>query len=121
MGSVVEFVVVELRPEGVSFRSVAIENGGGNSSESSIEVGAVVVPVPVPVDMVEGWTGGAVGTWVGTIGGAVGVMGGTVGAGFTCPEAGGSIKEVLWRVPALGRVMVLWGGLGGSVLMAAVG
>ena len=35
MGSVVEFVAAELRPEGVSFRLVAIENGGGNSSESS--------------------------------------------------------------------------------------
>ena len=67
------------------------------------------VPVPVPVDMV-----------VVCMGGAMGAVGGTVGAVFACPEAGGSVKEVWWRVLVVGRVTVFWEGLGGSVSMAAV-
>ena len=52
-------------------------------------------------------TDGAVDSWVGT--------------GFMWPMAEGSIMEVWWVVLELGKVGVLWEGLGGSASMAAVG
>ena len=86
---------------------------GETPQSPPLEVGVVAVPVPVPValaDMVVGWMGGAVGT-----------VGGAVGTGFTWLMARGSIVEVWWVTLGPGRVGVLWVGLGGSALMAAVG
>ena len=90
---------------------------GGTPLSPPLGVGAVVGAEPVPValaDMAVGWARGAVGM-VGT------GMVGAVGTGFMWPVAIGNMVEVWWVVLELGSVGVLWEGLGGSALMAAVG